>query len=177
MGVFQISAYGFHWIKGTQDDSQDLCLHGHVTARIGDTLLEDSGTVSATGLYLLKTLTEDKIMNEWEVQMIPCCGHFLIPNDDLTEVSISGCPNGTDWSVVHEGENLKLILPSGQEEVVSLGEYIPEVLAFAETVKAFYDACTPKEIPADEFRRKGYQAFWNEWNRRYQDGQARQNTL
>ena len=33
-----------------------------------------------------------------------------------------------------------------------------------------YDACTPKEIPEDEFDRNGYTAFWNEWQRRYNEG-------
>ena len=32
------------------------------------------------------------------------------------------------------------------------------------------DACTPKEIPENEFDRNGYTAFWNEWQRRYNDG-------
>ena len=57
MGIFKIDVNGFRWINGPEDDPQDLCLHGHVTVRIGDTVLEDDGTVSATALYLLKTLT------------------------------------------------------------------------------------------------------------------------
>jgi hypothetical protein len=54
--------------------------------------------------------------------------------------------------------------------VVSLRDYQYEVLDFAEKVKRFYDACTPKELRADEFERKGYIAFWNEWQRRYNEG-------
>ena len=65
---------------------------------------------------------------------------------------------------------VRLILPSGQEEVVALREYQYKVLDFAKSVKKFYDACTPKEIPKDEFDRNGYTAFWNEWQRRYNDG-------
>lgn len=41
---------------------------------------------------------------------------------------------------------------------------------FAKSVKRFYDACTPKEIPENEFDRNGYTAFWKEWQRRYNDG-------
>lgn len=170
MGTFKIKADEFQWINGAADDPQDLCLHGHITARFGDTVLEDYGTVSATALYLLKTLSEDKIMAPYDIQMIPCCGHFLIANNDLTEVQISGCDTGTDWSTVHEGNAVRLILPSGQEEVVTLREYQYEVLDFAKKVKRFYDSCTPKEIPEDEFDRNGYTAFWNEWQRRYNDG-------
>ena len=170
MGVFKIRADQFEWINGAKDDPQDLCLHGRVTAQFGDTILEDHGTVSATALYLLKTLTEDKLMQPYDIQMIPCCGYFLMANSDLTEVQISGCDTGTDWSTIHEGDSVRFILPTGQEEVVSLREYQYEVLDFAKSVKRYYDACTPKEIPEDEFDRNGYIAFWNEWHRRYNEG-------
>ena len=170
MGIFKIKADDFQWIGGVKDDPKDLCLHGHVTVQFSDTVLEDIGTVSATALYLLKTLTEDKVMAYHDIQMIPCCGHFLIANAELTEVQISGCDTGTDWSTIHEGDMVRLILPSGQEEVVTLREYQYEVLDFAKSVKRCYDACTPKEIPEDEFERNGYTAFWNEWQRRYNDG-------
>ena len=170
MGIFKIKADRFEWIGGVADDPQDLCLHGRVTVQFGDTVVEDTGTVSATALYLLKTLAEDKVMAPHDIQMIPCCGHFLIANAELTEVQISGCDTGTDWSTIHEGDMVRLILPSGQEEVVALREYQYKVLDFAKSVKKFYDACTPKEIPKDEFDRNGYTAFWNEWQRRYNDG-------
>ena len=93
--MFQIDVTELEWIKGPEDDPEDLCLHGKVTARIGDEVLEDHGTVSASALYLLRSLTEDHETGQ-ENQMIPCCGHFLVANEDLTEVWISGCPYGTD---------------------------------------------------------------------------------
>ena len=170
MGIFKIKADHFEWIGGAADDPQDRCLHGHVTVQFGDTVLEDHGTVSATALYLLKTLTDNKIMASYDIQMIPCCGHFLIANADLTEVQISGCDTGTDWSTIHEGDHIRFVLPSGHEEVVTLREYRYEVLDFANRVKQFYDACTPKELPENEFDRNGYVAFWNEWQRRYNEG-------
>ena len=170
MGVFKIKADHFEWIGGAADDPKDLCLHGHITVQFGDTILEDHGTVSATALYLLKTLSENKIMAPYDIQMIPCCGHFLIANKELTNVMISGCDKGTDWSTIHEDNTVRLLLPSGQEEVVTLREYQYAVLDFAKSVKQFYDACTPKEIPEDEFDRNGYIAFWNEWQRRYHEG-------
>ena len=170
MGVFKIKADHFEWIGGAADDPKDLCLHGHITVQFGDTILEDHGTVSATALYLLKTLSENKIMAPYDIQMIPCCGHFLIANKELTNVMISGCDKGTDWSTIHEDNTVRLLLPSGQEEVVTLREYQYAVLDFAKSVKQFYDACTPKEIPRDAFDRNGYIAFWNEWQRRYHEG-------
>lgn len=166
MGIFKIDADDFSWINGLEDDENDLCLHGHVTVQIGNTILEDYGTVSATALYLLKSLTEDKIMNEAEIQMIPCCGHFLIANQDLSEVTIIGCDNGTDWSVIHENGKIKLLLSSGEEEWVNFSDYQREVFRFADKIEAYYSSCKPKVIPQDEFERNGYLAFWNEWRRR-----------
>ncbi len=167
MGTFKIDAENFSWINGTADDPNDLCLHGHVTVRIGETALEDDGTVSATALYLLKTLTENKVMAKHDIQMVPCCGHFLIANKELSEVTILGCDHGLDWSVIHEKGGVKLLLPSGKEQWVSLNEYLAEVIRFANKVESYYKSCQPKNIPEDEFERNGYTAFWNEWHRRY----------
>ena len=165
MGVFQIEATDLAWINGAKDDPSDLCLHGHAAARIGDRILTYDATVSATALYLLKTVTEDHIINESN-QMLPCCGFFLIPNGDLTEVSIVGCPNGIDWSVIHEDGAVKLILEDGREEAVPIGAYAAEVCRFADKIESFYSSCTPKALPKDEFDRNGYIAFWNEWHTR-----------
>ena len=169
MGIFKIEVDNFEWISGAKDDPQDRCLHGHVTVQIGDTVLEEIGTVSATALLLLKTLTEDKIMARFEIQVIPCCAHTLFANQELTEVTISGCDLGTDWSTFHEEDTVRLILPTGQEEVVPLVDYTKEVLRFADKVEQFYQSCSPKEIPEDEFERNGYITFWNEWRRRYKE--------
>ena len=164
--VFRIDVDGMQWIGGSADDPHDLCLHGHVKVQIGDTQLDDHGTVSSTALYLLKTLTENKIMSELDIQMIPCCGHTLFANKELTEVTVSGCDKGTDWSTFHLGNFVKLILPNGKESTVSLADYAKEVFAFADKVEAFYNACSPKILPDNEFDRNGYIAFWNEWHRR-----------
>ena len=166
MGTFHIEGWDFQWITGEVDDPEDLCLHGSVRVHIGDTVLEDTGTVSATALYLLKSLTEDHKMNAEDVQMIPCCGHFLIANEDLSQVTILGCDTGTDWSILHENGRIKLVLPSGQETFVEPEDYQREVFAFADQVEAYYRSCTPKRLPKDDFARNGYRAFWNEWCRR-----------
>lgn len=164
--MFKMEVNRFSWICGPEDDPEDLCLHGHVTVQIAKTVMEYDGTVSATALYLLKTLTEDKVMSEYIIQMVPCCGYFLISNNDLSEVTISGCDNGLDWSVVHENGGVRLTLPSGEEEWVSLRDYRSEVIRFADKVEAYYKSCQPKHIPDAEFERNGYLAFWNEWHRR-----------
>ena len=94
MTTFKIDAASLHWMDDPINDPDDLCLHGNAVATIGDRELEyEDCTVSATALYLLKTLTVDHIINH-DNQMLPCCGFCLIANDNMTEVVISGCPNG-----------------------------------------------------------------------------------
>ena len=166
MGKFSIDAAELEWINKAADDPEDLCLHGRATAVIGERELSyDETTVSAAALYLLKTLTEDHIINEGN-QLLPHCGFFLIPNKYLTDVVIEGCCYGVDWSVIHEGDKVRLVLKDGYEVSVPLKEYKAEVFRFADKIEAFYSACSPKKLPEDEFDRNGYTAFWNEWRRR-----------
>lgn len=165
MGIFKIDADNFSWIQGTEDDPNDLCLHGHAVADIGNHRLEYDATVSATALYLLKSLTENHMMYE-DNQMLPCCGFFYLPNESLDNVVISGCPNGIDWTIKHENDEVVLILPDGIEERVPMEEYREEVFWFADKIEDYYNQCKPKVLPEEKFERDGYLAFWNEWHRR-----------
>lgn len=165
MAKFLIDATELYWIGGSADDPEDLCLHGHAIAYVGEEKLEDDCTVSATALYLLKTLTEDHIIYE-DNQMPPCCGHFYVPDAKLENVTISGCGNGIDWTVRHSGKNVILTLENGTEETIQLEEYRQEVYRFVDKIEEYYKSCSPKKIPEDSFRRDGYVAFWNEWHRR-----------
>lgn len=162
---FSITATDIAWINGSKDDPEDLCLHGHAVAHISDKVLEYDATISATALYLLKSITEDHIMYQ-DNQMLPCCGFFIVADDDLSNVSICGCPNGIDWSVRHDGDHVILELGDGTTERVSLDDYTAEVFRFANTVESYYRTCTPKVLPKDKFACDGYSAFWNEWHRR-----------
>ena len=164
MGIFRIIADDFKWIKEKEDDPNDLCLHGHVVVQIGEERLEDYGTVSATALYLLKSLERNHIKGE-EIQMIPCCGHTMFA-DGNGQCIIMGCSNGTDWTILHDGDNIRLILENGKETIVSLSEYKEEVYKFADKIEDYYKACQPKIIPENEPDRSGYIAFWNEWHER-----------
>ena len=165
MAGFHIDAGNFRWISGPEDDPHDLCLHGDASAVIGDETFAYSCTVSAAALYLLKSLTRDHIIYE-ENQMLPCCGFFLMANDTLSEAEISGCPNGVDWSVIHDGGAVRLITESGRETVVPMQDYEKEVFRFADKIEAHYQSCAPKILPDDPFDRNGYIAFWNEWHSR-----------
>ena len=165
MGIFKIDAGPLYWINGADDDPDDLCLHGHAVAYIGKHKLEYDATVSATALYLLKSLTENHIIHE-ENQMLPCCGFHCIPNKSLDHVDILGCPNGVDWTVKHEKNEVVLILEDGTEERIPIEEYREEVFRFADKIEAYYKQCSPKILPNDKFERDAYAAFWNEWHRR-----------
>jgi len=166
--MFKINAENLRWKSGGADEPCDLCLHGTTIARIGGETFEFvDGTVSATGLYLLRTLTENRIQNDDEPQqpMLPCCGNTMIANEDLTSVEILGCDNGLDWSVLHEHGEIKLITEDGNETAVSIADYTQEVYAFADKIEEFYKKCSLKQFE-DKHDEDGYTAFWNEWRRR-----------
>ena len=165
MGHFHIYAKELHWLDKSKDSPDDLCLHGTVVAVIGDEILEDICTASSTALYLLKSLTQNHIIDKQASQMLPCCGHFFVPNDDLTGVETIGCPNGTDWSVIHENGTVKIITENGAETIVDIDEYKKEAFAFADEVEAYYKKSQPKTF-FDDYDEKGYTAFWNEFHRR-----------
>ncbi|MGG7142632.1 hypothetical protein ACQPVP_04125 [Clostridium nigeriense] len=61
--MFKIDVENLCWIDGTTDNLEDICLHGETTVKIGDEIFKYNATVSATALYLLKTLTENHIMH------------------------------------------------------------------------------------------------------------------
>lgn len=165
MSKFRIEVEELAWIDGSKDNPEDLCLHGKVRVIIGEEKLEYEATVSATALYLLKSLTEDHKIGE-DNQMLPCCGDCIIPDAELSNVSIIGCSNGIDWSILHEGEEILLITESGKRTRVSIPKYRQEVVDFVDKIESYYQACSPKILPEDDFTREGYEAFWNEWHRR-----------
>ena len=119
MEPFSLDAGAFCWINGEADDPEDLCLHGHAVARIAGETVEFDCAVSAAALYLLKSLTEDHLLGQGE-QFFPCCGFFCIADEAGESVEIVGCDNGADWTVLHEGENVRLILPDGREQTLPL---------------------------------------------------------
>ncbi|SCK04409.1 Uncharacterised protein [uncultured Clostridium sp.] len=165
MGVFKIEANNLCWIDSSIDNPDDLCLHGNVIVKIGDEIYRYNATVSATALYLLKSLTEDHIIYD-DIQMLPCCGFSIISNDDLTNVDIVGCNDGIDWSILHENDYVKIVTEKNNEIIVSIDEYRYEVYKFVDEIELYYNKCKPKNLPYDEVDKNGYIAFWNEWNRR-----------
>ena len=79
------------------------CAPVHAVARIGDETLEYEATVSATALYLLKSLSENHRTYE-EEQFPPCCGFNIFEKSDGSgDVVVLGCPNGVDWDMTPLG--------------------------------------------------------------------------
>lgn len=166
---FTITIVDLHWVKGDKDDPADLCAHGNIFVQIGQDVVCDADTidvtVSAAALHLMRTLDRDYKPNDFSGQLLPCCGHFMVPSNDLQRVDLLGCANGVDWEVRHLDAGLiELTLANTTETTLSIIEYKQQVLAFADAVKAFYDASSAKIIPEDDFDSNGYTAFWNEWH-------------
>ena len=163
--MFTIDAEDFHWIDGSADDPKDLCLHGTACAVIGEKKYVYDSAVSSTALYLLKSLTENHIMNESDNQILPCCGHFMFADNEYENVTVLGCPNGIDWSVIHNGDSVILETEDGSKECIPIEDYRNMVFMFCDKIESFYDSCSPKEFSNIENERI-YHAFWNEWHRK-----------
>jgi hypothetical protein len=165
---FSVKAENFCWIQGIEDDPEDLCAHATVTVQIGDETLQDGCCVSASAMRMLRTLTEDHLVEDRDhgQQMIPCCGHSMFPEDNLESVYISGCYYGIDYEVRHQDDIALITIENGDQYAVSFEDYRQEVLRFARQVEAYYNQCSPKILPDENLFRNGYIAFWNEWKRR-----------
>lgn len=168
--VFSINIKGLYWIDKDPSNQDDLCLHGDVRLNFANKVTETDCTVSAASLYLLRTLTEDRIANDFESDpILPCCGNTLIASEDGESVTIIGCPNGIDWEVKHINNDVKLILGDGTEVQLELSEYQRAVFSFVDEVQSFYKQSLPRRFSNDalsESDRKGYHAFWKEWSMR-----------
>jgi hypothetical protein len=165
---FNIELLETHWIMDT-DSEMDLCAHGQVRVQIGNEIVvdrDDKGgwTVSATAQLLLRTLernhTEDNPVGD---QLVPCCGHFLVFEDDMDEVYIVSCPTGHNWEVTHINGKVNLKTINGTQTTIDFDEYKSQVLNFVDKVENFYKSSKPKALPEDDFDRKGYLRFWKEW--------------
>ena len=102
--TFDLKLLDIHWINDF-DDPTDLCAHGHIFVKIGDEVVADKDsldvTVSATALYLMRTLKDNYKKDDYESQLLPCCGHFMYADDNNDFVNICGCTSGIDWTIIH----------------------------------------------------------------------------
>jgi len=159
---FDLRLLEWNWINGMKDNLDDLCLHGKIYLRLGEKVVADSYecTVSVAGLYLLRSITrnhDDKCEH-----MFPCCGHSMFPSNDLQNVTICGCPNGLQLFVKHDDDKVHLTVESESEAEISLVAYKHWILQFVEAIEKIY-VDNPRQLPSDDYDRKGYESFWNEW--------------
>lgn len=167
MSIFKICILEKYWLKECENIKKDLCLHGKVSAVIGDEVVAEDYdcTISSTALYLLKSLTNNHYIDEMANQMLPCCGHFIIPMEDGT-VEVSGCPVGIDWSVIHMGDSVNIKSRLGTETNLNINEYKRIVIKFVDEVEQFYLNSEKKVLLEDDFYKQGYLQFWDEWRER-----------
>ncbi len=159
---FEIKIKKLYWIDGTQDNKEDLCLHGDLKIRINDQIVEYSPTVSAAGLRLLRSLFEDH-QGEKGKHLFPCCGNIMIANEEGNKVEIIGCDQGLDWSVRYKDGLITIKADKNTETTIYYLQYKKEVLNFIKEVENFYKKAGKRILPEDKVEMEGYLDFWKEW--------------
>jgi hypothetical protein len=164
---FDLKLLDIYWIENL-DEPYDLCAHGHVLVQIGTEIVSDQNslnvTVSATALYLMRTLTSNYQEGDYFSQLLPCCGHFLMVDEAEEKVVICGCPSGIDWTITHkEDGTIAHRSNNGQVAIISKDAYQKLVFEFADQVEQFYQSSSPKILPTDDYDQQAYRLFWNEW--------------
>ena len=125
---------------------------------------EGHWTLSAAGLYLLRTLERDHTCGSpVGDQLFPCCGHVMFEGDD-GNVVLMGCANGLDGEVRHQAGAVTLEI-EGARAVTSEEEWRVAVTRFCSAIEEFYGHSAEKQ-PADAADAAGYRCFWREWHRR-----------
>jgi len=166
MTAFELTIKDLAWIDGLEDDPDDLCLHGRVHVHIGKHVL-DEGTGGpwcvSTGAYrMMQSLYADHPLH-LDQHLLPCCGHFMFIDDVSKRLTIIGCSYGLDWSVVHEGDDVRLGVDNAGDTVIPFTEYEHVVLGFADAVSSFYQTCSTKRPPHDGFSDVAFARFWSDW--------------
>jgi len=165
---FEITIIDLFWLKN-EDEENDLYLHGHVFVKIGNEIVCDENkldiTVNATGLYLLRSLTENYNKGDYDSQLLPCCG-FVTYFDKNLRPAISGCPIGIDWNITHLSEGLiKHTSENGNFAIIKKDDYKKMVYDFVDKIDKFYKESLPKILPKDELGLGAYEEIWLEWHK------------
>ena len=167
----RIEVTDFHWLGKIAE--RDLCLHGKVAVEISGILIDPpqmETTISAMGLFLLRTLTQNyREGNGWHNWLLPCCGHYWYLNDNANElengnmVVIEGCNSGFEWNIEHK-DNLVIHTYDNLSEKMSLIDWRRSVLDVCAQIEEFYRMSSPKILDQDE--RLVWDRFWEEWQNR-----------
>jgi hypothetical protein len=166
--LFEIKLLNIHWLNNEKEvQLADLCAHGNVYVKINNEILSDIDTnvwtISVTGLYLLRTLTQNYTPSIWSNYLLPCCGHFFIKENE-EPVIILGCDIGIDWTIIHEKDNkIKHISQEGSIAIIDKNSYREMILEFTDKIENFYKRSIKRNIFDDNYQKEGYEAFWAEW--------------
>lgn len=167
---FEIKILRLHWVKDDDlDDPDDLCIHGEVFLRIGNQILSDqksgSWSIGATGLFLMRTLDVNYNPGDFNNQLLPCCGHFMIPDKTGENyVAIQGCNTGIEWSIKHDNNSVKWVSESNEVGTISKPQYQSMILRLIEEIEMFYSTSEPKNIPNEHFDQEAWRQFNAEWD-------------
>lgn len=164
---FELKLIDLHWLNNF-DDNNDLCAHGRVFLKVGNEIVCDENsldvTVSATALYLLRSLTENYKKGDYGSQILPCCGFFTYFDENL-RAAFSGCPVGIDWTITHINDDLiQHTTENGNSTIISKENYKKIVFDFVDKVEEFYNSSLPKILPDDDLEIESYEEIWKEWH-------------
>ena len=165
-----LQALKLRWLAGDADMGEDQCAHGLVRLAVGERLLvgpeDEEVTVSAAGLFLLRTLGSNHLSNDeltGGLKLFPCCGHMGL--DGGGECVIIGCPMGIDVSVITVGDSVTLKRDT-RTAVTTRALWREAVLGFAQQIDTFYARSAPRAPSEDETEAAGWHQFWKEWRLR-----------
>lgn len=162
--MFRIDILELCWLQG-QSEETDLCAHGIVRIHIGEHVLEDEVSMSASALHLLRSVTDDHEPDEL-AKLFPSDGFCWTPWGDPYPIYLGGCPNGGfDGTVTHEDDFVRIVLENLPPVRVPLTDYRAEVFRFADAVEGLFTASKPKVIMEDSLDELWYPLFWGEWHR------------
>jgi hypothetical protein len=169
--MLSLSLLEAHWLDAPEP-LDDQCAHGTVLLSVDghDLVTPQDGelTVCAAALNLLRTLEHDHTLESPVSeggQLFPCCGFNVWVAGERFPVLVVGCPTGVDFQVVHTASGVAL-LGKESESIVPEHTWRGAVVSFAEAVLAFYEREPPRNPIEDAEDRKGWQAFWQEYEDR-----------
>lgn len=171
----KLEAKEMYWLD-TDSGTTDLCAHGNVYFELDNKVLmngSESVTVSATAVFLLRTLEKDHTIDKPLFDaMFQCCGHSMFPCDsEYGYYILSGACFNKDFEVRHKSDGIVQISDESGIKVsqLSLKEWRQAVYQFSSTVLDFYKASLPKDLSSrDDEEIECFNLFIKEWNQRHQ---------